>query len=654
VNLNGGSVTDTSGNNADLSVTGLPQAGPQVQIPTSTINLIDNIYEAVLQRMPSTVEVANWLAAEPSVGDAALVSSLINSQDAQQHVDQIIQIIKLATGLMPTTGQMAGWASYEQTGGSLVTIATAFADSIMFQQVFGNGAPVDPGSAVSAPVMQTIIANALGTAATPSQITAWVNTGLSIAEVFVDFALGDQYSAKSSNSNQQYLNVAADAAVEAHGGSGNGGSSVADQTYTDTNFLIDTLVNSAVGVTNTYNFGSSAVLEAGGFSHGNAVVNTTGFNPTLEVLSTAAFTLDSLTYNGNLVLDSTGGAITIVFLTNTASSAVEMVLSPTSISLNGSHSITISSDGDQALATIDGSGSTGALVLGAASTPFAQPNLTIVGGSGALTVVASGDGDNIAELNTSTAGGTLTASGSGDTISTAAGASTITANGAQDLIQLGAVSAGLTISAAQTVHASGANDAISFATTAADGTSVFWGTGASSTVDGGSSSIGIGANDTVNFGNNIGLGSETVVLRGDSAGATTSGGTSTNSISMTTLGNAIHNGGDQIIFNNATHELLASLSNSGQVNVASAASLAQALDLAAANAAASQSGHLIAANTGVVDWFQFSGNTYVVEAINSSGVAASHAALAATDEVVKLLGVVDLSSQALVGHTLTF
>jgi hypothetical protein len=43
-----------------------------------------------------------------------------------------------------------------------------------------------------------------------------------------------------------------------------------------------------------------------------------------------------------------------------------------------------------------------------------------------------------------------------------------------------------------------------------------------------------------------------------------------------------------------------------------------------------------------------------VEAINSSGVAASHAALAATDEVVKLLGVVDLSSQALVGHTLTF
>ena len=53
------------------------------------------------------------------------------------------------------------------------------------------------------------------------------------------------------------------------------------------------------------------------------------------------------------------------------------------------------------------------------------------GGSGSLTVVASGNGDTITELNTSTAGGTITANGDNDIINVANGANTITANGAE-------------------------------------------------------------------------------------------------------------------------------------------------------------------------------------------------------------------------------
>ena len=169
-------------------------------------------------------------------------------------------------------------------------------------------------------------------------------------------------------------------------------------------------------------------------------------------------------------------------------------------------------------------------------------------------------------------------------------------------------------------------------------------------MDGGNSSIGIGANDTINFGNNTGSGSETVVVTGDLTGATTSGGTSTSGIAMTTLGNVVDGHGDLVVFDNASTEVLAGTS---AVNVSSANSLAHALDMAASAAAASQSGGTISAHTGVIDWFQYGGNTYVVEAINPTGSAATHAALTATDEIIKIVGLVSLEGASLQAHTLT-
>jgi hypothetical protein len=650
VNLNGGAIQDASGNGANLSLSGLSQGGPQIQIPADTVSEIEAIYQTVFHQAPTATEVGTWLSMEPSVGDSTLISCIITSQQAEDEVNSVIQVIKLATGQMPTGAQMAGWVTYEQGGGPLDTIATAFADSTMFEQTYGGGLSVDPNSLVTAPIMQAIIANALGAAATTPQIAAWVDTGLSVAQVFVEFALGDQFSAHSLTANEQYLTAAIDNAVEANGGAGNGGS-LAGATYNDSQYLIDTLVNSATGVTNTYDFGNSGVLEVGGFNHGNAVVNSTGPSTTLEILSTSAFWLDSLTYNSNLVLDSSGGSIDITLLDNTTTTAAEMVVTTTTIYLNGLSAITIGSVSDAALGTIDGMNSGGALSLGTLATELTQSSLTVLGGAGALTVVASGAGDAVVELDTSMAGGNLTLGGAGDTITTANGANTITANGAQDVIQLGQVASGTTITTSQTIHAAGAHDAISFATAAADGTAVTWGTGASSTVDGGNSATGIGSNATVNFGNNVGSGSETVVITGDLTGATTSGGTSTTGIAMTILGNVVDAHGDNVVLNNAATEMLAT---ANAMNVSSANSLAHAFDMAAADAAASQSGGNIAAHTGVVDWFQYGGNTYVVEAINSSGVAATHTALTATDQVVEIVGLVNLSGEALVSHVLTF
>lgn len=73
----------------------------------------------------------------------------------------------------------------------------------------------------------------------------------------------------------------------------------------------------------------------------------------------------------------------------------------------------------------------------------------------------------------------------------------------------------------------------------------------------------------------------------------------------------------------------------GAVNVSATNSLTEALDLAAADAATSHGG-TIAANTRVIDWFQYDGNTYIVESINTTASPESHSALAATDEVINI------------------
>jgi len=58
----------------------------------------------------------------------------------------------------------------------------------------------------------------------------------------------------------------------------------------------------------------------------------------------------------------------------------------------------------------------------------------------------------------------------------------------------------------------------------------------------------------------------------------------------------------------------------------------------------------------VVDWFQFGGNTYIVEAVNSANSGkTAHTALGANDVVIKIVGLVDLTPSAGAfggGHTL--
>jgi hypothetical protein len=714
VNLNGASITDPAGYNVNFTDALNQLLNVQVG-GNSTGTPIDDIYESVLQRAPSNAEVTAATALEGTVGSGGVIATVVDSPEAQYNVYPIVQIIELATGILPTTAQLSGWVPFvesagllhgsSQTNSLLDQMAESFVASTAFGITYNAGTAVDPNAPITAAIVSAIIQAATGIAATQAQIDAWLGTGQTIDQVFVDFALGDQYSAHLQSAVQQDLTTTADTAA---GGSGlgvvNGTTPNDGLTTTQVTAAYQAVLqraptagetNAALSIDSTIgNVGSLAAIvdspEAQQYVYpvtqiillatGNAPTpaQLAGWVPAVEAgtsldqmaLAFVASTQFGNTYNGGTAVDP-NSPITAPIVTAIIEHALGTTPTQAQVDTWVSTGLTIDqvfvdfSLGDQysaaiqstvqdyltatainqaGLSTVDGINATGALTLGTTSTPLTGNDLTVLGGSGSLTAVASGTGDTITELNTSTAGGTITANGNNDTINAANGA--ITANGSGDTLDLGVVSTGTSISAAQTIHVNGADDTISFATKAADGTAVTW--TAASTVDGGSATTGIGANSTVNFGNNTGGGSEAIVVTGDLTGATTSGGISTTGIAMITLGNVIDSKGDQIIFNNATTEILA-----GSVNVSSAASLAHAFDMAAADAAASQAGGKIAANTGVIDWFQYGGNTYVLEAINATGTAATHTALTATDEVIKIVGSVSLGSEAFAGHTLT-
>jgi hypothetical protein len=641
INLNGATVTDLFGHNADLSgALNTPTylqigSGLQSSSPLTTTQ-INDLYESVLQRGPSNAEVTTATALATTVGAAGTIASVVDSPEAQHNVYPIAQIIELATGNMPVTAQFAGWVPFIESNGLLQgelqtnplldQMAEAFVASTQFGNTYNGGTAVDPNATVTSSIVSAIIQAATGVAATQTQTDAWVNTGQTIDQVFVDFALGDQYSAHIQSAVQQYLTTAADTAV------GGGGLGVVNTTPNDhltatqvqgayhavlqrapssaeTNAALSldssignvaavaAIVDSPEAHQYVYPITQIILLATGNLPDpaqlaGWILAVESGTSLDQMALAFVASTAFGNTYNGGTAVDPnapiTGSIVSAVIQAATGVAAAQAQIDAwvntgltvdqvfVDFALGDQYSAHIQSTvqgyldaaaiNAAGLTTVDGINATGALTLGTSATPLTGNNLTVLGGSGSLTVVASGNDDTITELSTSTAGGTITASGSNDTVTLADGANTIT-------------------------------------------------------------------------------------LTGNLTGATTQNGTTTSGIAMTTLDNVVNAPSDQIIFNNATAEKLAATS---AMNVTGAgSSLAKALDIAASDAAASQAGGQIAAHTGVIAWFQLGGNTYIVEAINSTASAAAHASLAATDEVIKIVGQIDLSGESLTGHTLT-
>lgn len=187
------------------------------------------------------------------------------------------------------------------------------------------------------------------------------------------------------------------------------------------------------------------------------------------------------------------------------------------------------------------------------------------------------------------------------------------------------------------------------------------GAGSSVTVGANSASIdriAVGGNSSVTFDTLSGTAHHLVDVTAAQAGNLPPSGidyiippTVSQICAITTINNAVDDGaaGTQLLLDNvANHSFNAAAVNLGSTAGAIAFSRAAALDLAA-----SQAG-VIAAHSAVLEWFQWGGNTYLVDAVNASDSAAAHTQLTSTDVVVQLSGLVNIGAHgAFTGGTFT-
>ena len=373
-------------------------------------------------------------------------------------------------------------------------------------------------------------------------------------------------------------------------------------TVDNTGYMVATIDNgTATGAVTLSNLAQAAIVTDAHTGNYNLTVGQVGASGTntLTINSTGIHTYPVLTVVGDSALTIVPTAATVV------TSLVDTGNTLATLTLGGSSTLSIAGITDTALNTISISDSA-AVSLGTSGAPISQAGVTV---KFATTTVApahaiymSGAGDTIdATVFTSTLGATPTFSATG------AGSTVLGGVGIENII----VGANGTVTMLNTTAAAVGVDAV---TGNAQANVIKVGTGSTVTL----------AIDTAT-GAALG-GSSVINVTGDIAGATSSG-----AYSFVTVKNITDNA-TRLQFDTAATTAV----TAGEVNVASASSLSQALDLAAY--AVNQAGSV--ASTHYVDYFRFGGDTFVVDHLGT-GTAAS--ALTSNDIVVKIVGLANLT-----------
>jgi hypothetical protein len=422
--------------------------------------------------------------------------------------------------------------------------------------------------------------------------------------------------------------------------------SVTAAVYDQTGFSVDQITSAEFGTVSTTitNLAPSARLALGNGAAATlegitiAQTGTAGQNSlTLELDGGQTFKSVTVTGDGLLVLNPLANAT----ITSLVDGGATNTLATIKVGA-GAFTTTVTGITDTALTAIDSTAATGAVTFGSATTAIANNGVTFsLSAAQNSTFFSSGASDTFTQLS-GVGVVNLTASGSSNTISalSTSAANNITANGAGDTISVGTGNFAIT--------ATGSGDTINIASGVVAGS----GTGVSSVIVGSAATVNIGTLNTANAG------ADTINVTAAVTGGTTASYASTtiNFVSGSTIvGNKISfdtNLGD-------VFTLLGASAAASQVNVATATSLADALNMAAnftlltqvQGAAASTA--TLAANTGRIDWFQYGGDTYVVAMVNSTGAAVQQTALDANDIVVKITGMVDLTASALAAEVFT-
>ena len=350
-------------------------------------------------------------------------------------------------------------------------------------------------------------------------------------------------------------------------------------------------------------------------------VGTNGHN-SLAVELAANTTIDTLNVNGDkaIYLDGAANNSTITNLVDNTGDLTSIYVKD--IDGDNNANITLTSINANNLKTIDASNTTSSFILGSTNNYDTHNNLTIqLSGNATSTLYLAGADDTVTQ-NQGIGAVTINATGSNLDIELSNGNDTINAYGANNTIKVG--------SGTDTIKATGAGDTIEVAS-------------------GASTNIYVGNNAKVTLGTDgvVDTGVDTIYV-----GAAVTGGDSSNfSYTEINVVNGTHTANNDVVIDlndtATTANAFTIAGDLGQINVADAKSLADALDMAAdySKLAATQGSNPVklAANTTYVDWFWYDGDTYIVEMRNSTTSAVTQDHLDNDDIVVKIDGLVDLS-----------
>lgn len=635
----GGFTLTGSGTTSDvLSLGGTKQVLTDVTSasPTNTTGLTYTMVNGVITFSAETGYTLAQFSTLNQLGEAALIVNGGNNKVAAALIGGNTYVI--ASGTATTASASAALAASSITNLVGVSGVTGFATTT---------ATTTSGAVAAAATAGTILLKGSGAASDLQSLAGTATVGTTTTGILA--AGGAGYFAISGN-------AAADKSANIYTRTGLAQSATIDITG-NTGAANNTNKQGAIVTTQTNTVGTNSlsVLFSDTSASKNQYVNTltaTGAT-TVSIAASAA----------------TGGTKTLASLvdggtTNTLANVV----------ISGGGDFVLGGVTSTALATIDASSATGAVNI----TAPAQTGVTIkaVTATGSTTISADGNGTVITQASSTTAGVTVAsangvgdsitlsnasntitaANGNGTSITLGYGANTITAaNGDGAVITIGSslyASGGVTITSA-----TGAGASITIKSASTTNTLAVTASGNGDLIDLSLYTTGaITANSTVTAlgtGNTVKLGTGTDathllnVVVGTNANATfyggyaqldvsnaTAGTTSSGSYKLTTVNTVLST--DKIKLVDKGTEVF----NASPVDVSSATSVGAALDLAAVAGDGTN---------GNISWFQYGGNTYLVEDNSAS------TSLASGDVIVKFVGAVDLSELAGNGtNVLTF
>jgi S-layer protein len=401
---------------------------------------------------------------------------------------------------------------------------------------------------------------------------------------------------------------------------------------------------SGVSITSAATSGTATLLNLGA----NVTVTDSADNTSSALVLTHSAGAGTLTIDYASSAATTAGATIISSLTSTGDTAVTISSLGTDTTTPAANTLTTLIETDNHLATVTITGAN-PFTLGGVHTDSTLATGTATVASSLTTIDASATTGGV----TITAGGSDTVNGNtitytGLTIKGGTGGDTITNNAASGVITEGATAS--TAVNHLTLGATATSGTINDGSSA--GTDVLTVSGANdtATLGSGASTVTVSANAatsdivTVNLVSGAGATVTDHLLYGSAAGNQTASTT----YDLLVLGGATH--GNTVAFSAAIATAPGALGTA--TSVASAQTFDQAVFVALGGTMGGSASTTTTQAVNTVDWFQYGGNTYIVDA----GTTAPGAGAAATAEVVKIAGAVDLSHATIntLGAGITF